>query len=136
MSNQDFAQPGSQAHKIPASGTDGGTIDLEDGSYIWDIIVVQGATPLAATVTLTFRAVGLSNLAILTLPAGTANQNAAYPPLRKGANPLNGSGINNTQIPFFLPTGGVKIDIGGSGIAANTCEITLLASPFPPPWSV
>ena len=133
MCNSDCS-PRRKTHDIPNSGTDGGTIDISDGVFIWDIIVAQGGSALASTVTLAIVAPGLQDLNVLSLAAGKADDNASYAVMRQGAAAADGDAITGTAVPFYIPSGGLKVTIGGSGIAANTATITVVYSESPPPW--
>ena len=134
MSNCD-CKPRRMTHSVPNSGTDGGTIAVPGGVYIWDIIVSQGATKLANSVTLTLRSLALESITVLALAATVADDNAAYAVMRQGAGAADGAGIAGTAVPFYIPTDeGIELRIGGSGIATNTAEITIIFSECPPPW--
>lgn len=128
-------KPRRVTHSIPNTGTDGGTINIPDGVFIWDIIISQGTTALADTVTLSFKAKSLEDQNILSLAAGVADDSSPYAIMRHGASSADGSSISGTAVPWYLPAGGgIEVDIGGSGIGTNTATATILFSECPPPW--
>ena len=110
------------------------TVDFGQAVFIWEIIINQGATALAASVTLDIKAPFLKDALILDLDAGEADDDESYPVMRQGAASDGGSAISGTAVPWYIPDGKIVATLAGTGVTTNTASITVIASEAPPPW--
>ena len=118
-----------RSKEITVSAAGSQNIFIPDNHWLHEIIIVQGATPLAATATLEFATPGRANQTIMTLAAGTADNNDAYN-LRHTARGATGTAISGTAIPVNLGIGGITVTAGGT--VSGSAKITVVTADFPP----
>ena len=116
---------------VTATGTK--NISIPNNSYIHEIIVLQGATNLGASATLSVQAPGLNNEAILAFAAAAADDaNKSYP-VRRLATGSDGTAISGTALPINILDGGINVVAGGTIRSGGSCTVQVVFADTPPP---
>ena len=105
-------------------------IPIPFGNYIFQIIVKQGATELGDDATMSFKLPGKYDKEFLALGTGDAKNNKIYP-VQLPCHNRSGGTLGRSPLPFFVTSGGINVQGGGTIADGGTATVTVITNSNP-----